>query len=474
MAKFISWDNRLQRGSFRKRYAFFYGRNAISTFKPTDFEGQKDRLQQIFEKMPAPKYLAQTSGTTNSPKLIPYDLKRTRYLQKTFLRSMITLTSDFKGPKTFYVFASLKKESSLTSGMMDEKKPSKLELLQAPSRYLQTKEGQALIERVGELSARIMVLIITQPRFLYATNPSTLTFFLKELETRWKDVRIHLKKIPPGLMRLRDIDGERRVMNFVMREKAPRLQELLPHLTAVITWDGGYVKPFLDQLKGLLPGVSFVPMYSMSTETVETLPHKMNQQIHFFPVSRGVYPEFHEPGTEKFLTPFELEKGKIYEMIINDEWGLRRYCTRDLFEVTAILQGLPDLRFIKRKGMTSSLTGEKLTEEHVHELSVVLRKRFPELGDSAVSLFPVSQEGVFSYELAVVGRLSLPETLSAVADQELGKINHEYAFKISSGRLKRLSARLFSEQDLATLMGKESHWESQFKVLPLYEKVIAR
>ncbi len=474
MAKFISWDNRLQRGSFRKRYAFFYGRNTISTFAPADFEGQKERLNQMYEKMASPKYLAQTSGTTSEPKLLPYDLKRTRHLQKTFLRSMITLTSGFKGPRTFYVFASLTKDNSLTSGMMEEKNPGRLELLQAPYRYLHTKEGQGLIERVGELSARIMVLVITQPRFLYATNPSTLTFFLKELENNWKDVRIHLKKIPPGLMRLKDNDGERRIMNFVMREKAPTLKELLPHLTAVITWDGGYVKPFLDQLKASLPGIAFLPMYSMSTETIETLPHKINDKIHFFPVSKGMYPEFHEPGSEKIISPFELETGKIYELIVSDEWGLRRYCTRDLFLVKGIVNGLPDLSFVRRKGMTSSLTGEKLTEEHVFELSGILKKKFPELGHSSVSMFPVSQNGEFGYELAIVGKTSVPAALATVADQELGKINTEYASKVKSGRLRVLSTRIMSEQDLASIMGKENQWESQFKVLPLYEKLITR
>lgn len=31
-----------------------------------------------------------------------------------------------------------------------------------------------------------------------------------------------------------------------------------------------------------------------------------------------------------------------------------------------------------------------------------------------------------------------------------------------------------TELELATLMGKEKDWESQFKVLPLYEKLILR
>jgi hypothetical protein len=139
-----------------------------------------------------------------------------------------------------------------------------------------------------------------------------------------------------------------------------------------------------------------------------------------------------------------------------------------------MVNGLPDLAFIRRKGMASSLTGEKLTEEHVHELSVALKKRFPELVDSCVSLFPVSHDGEFGYEMAIVGRAHLPATLAEVADKELGKINSEYASKVSSGRLKRLASSIMSEQELASMMGKENHWESQFKVLPLYEKLVTR
>lgn len=376
MAIFISWDNKFQRRTFRKRYAFYYGKNALGTFPVSDFEGQKERLEQVFEKMHAPKYFAQTSGTTREPKLVPYDQRRTKYLQKTFLKSMITLTRLIPGQKTFFVFASLQKDASLTSGMMEEgKEPSHFELLQAPYRYLGTKEGRALIERVGELSARIMVLAVTQPRFLYATNPSTLTYFLKELEGRWKEVRVRLKNVPPGLMRLSDGNGERLMMTFLIREKAPTLKELLPDLKAVITWDGGYVSPFLEQLKVSLPGISFLPMYSMSTETIETLPHRIGEKIHFFPVTRGMYPEFQDLENERILSPFELTTGNDYLLIVSDEWGLRRYDTRDIFHVNDVIDGIPDLSFIRRKGLTASFTGEKLTEEHALELFQSVRKK---------------------------------------------------------------------------------------------------
>lgn len=472
--KFISWDNSFQRRKFRKRYAFFYGKNALGTFPVSGFGEQKARLQQVYDKMTAPKYLAQTSGTTSEPKFVPFDLRRTKFLRKAFLRSMITLTRNIPGQKTFYVFASLKQDQSLTSGMIiEEKEPSYFELLQAPYRYLHTKEGQALIQRVGELSARIMVLAITQPRFLYATNPSTLTFFLKELEARWKEVRVRLKNIPPGLMRLSDHNGERLLMTFLIREKAPRLEELLPDLKAVITWDGGYVKPFLDQLKATLPGVIFLPMYSMSTETIETLPHRIGNALYFFPIVKGMYPEFGEFETQRILSPFELVKGKTYELIVSDEWGLRRYSTGDLFEVRDIVNAIPDLAFIRRKGMTSSVTGEKLTEEHVKELSAILGKLFPTVSRSPMTLYPVSQNSEIRYELGIIGK-DLPAGLSLAADAELSRINQEYAAKVSSGRLHPLTARLLTEQELAVLLGKENHWESQFKVLPLYDKLIVR
>lgn len=460
---------------FRKQYAFYYGKNAIGTFPVTDFQGQKERLAQVFEKMHAPKFYAQTSGTTKEPKLVPYDVKRTKFLQKTFLKSMITMTRDIPGNKTFFVFASLHKDSSLTAGMLDEgKAPSYFELLQAPYRYLHTKEGRALIERVGELSARIMVLAITQPRFLYATNPSTLTFFLKELDVRWKEVRVRIKNVPPGLMRLSDSNGERLMMTFLMREKAPRLQELLPDLKAVITWDGGYVRPFLDQLKVALPGIQFLPMYSMSTETIETLPHKTGDKISFLPLSRGMYPEFQDTENDKILPPFDLIPGKTYVLIVSDEWGLRRYDTHDVFLVNRMVQGIPELSFVKRKGLTSSLTGEKLTEDHVLELTQSLQKKFPELAKLPFTLFPVAREKEFGYELAVIGRLPAVPKILPFADEELGRINSEYRVKVSSGRLSPLTVSVMSEQELAALFGREKDWESQFKVLPLYEKLIVR
>lgn len=445
-AKFVAMENRHQRRVFRKRYAFFYGRNAIGSFP-------------VVNKTQSPKSFA----------------RWTKNHKKTFLRSIMTLTREIPGNKTLFLFSSLKEEDSLTAGLLgDSGAPSFSDLLQVPSRYLHTKDGRSLAERVGELTARIMVLAITQPRILYATNPATLTYFLKEMETRWKEVRVRLKGIPPELMRLSDKNGERLLMTFLIRDKAPALQELLPDLKAVITWDGGYVQPFLEQLKARLPGVTFIPMYSMSTETIETLPHRIGGRLCFFPLSRGSFPEFEEPETGKVLTPFELEVGKTYELIMNDEWGLRRFATGDMFLVQEIVAGLPDLVFVKKKGLASSLVGEKLTEEQVRELSSFIGKKFPALYRKPLSLYPVSRGGEYGYELAVIGKEEVPEGLAEAAERELKKLNTEYASKVSARKLLPLSTAALSEEALAELTGQEFHWESQLKVLPLNEKLVTR
>jgi hypothetical protein len=78
------------------------------------------------------------------------------------------------------------------------------------------------------------------------------------------------------------------------------------------------------------------------------------------------------------------------------------------------------------------------------------------------------------YELALIGKKSNLPDFSEIADEVLGNINGEYESKVKSGRLSPLRVTQLSEQELAGVMGKSEHWESQFKILPLYEKLIVR
>jgi len=67
--------------------------------------------------------------------------------------------------------------------------------------------------------------------------------------------------------------SNRRLENIAKINASLSLQVCAPAVQAYICWVGGYVKPFLDRLSGSSPPESLPahPMYSMSTETLETV-----------------------------------------------------------------------------------------------------------------------------------------------------------------------------------------------------------
>jgi hypothetical protein len=117
-------------------------------------------------------------------------------------------------------------------------------------------------------------------------------------------------------------------------------------------------------------------MYSMSTETIETTTHFANNDVFFLPLAAGVLFEFIDEH-DHYLGPTELQPGKLYEMVVTDEYGLCRYHTSDLFLCRRKLGTLPDLVFVRRRGLEYSFTGEKLTAEQCSIVFEQLRGQYP-------------------------------------------------------------------------------------------------
>lgn len=449
------------------------------TGSPVSYEDLQPELMKVYIGMTSPKYWAETSGTTSEPKRIPYDRERTSLIQNVFLKSMITLTSPYKGRKTFFVFSSLDKDDSLTSGLVHEgKKPSHIELLQAPYRFLFTTEGKLLREQCGDLPARVILLAVTQPRFLYATNPSTLTHFFSQVSTHWRNIQESIdkffqnKKLVKSVLSLADGNARRRLQDLRM-EASPDLTKVLPRLQAFISWDGGYTGIFVEQLKKQFPSIDHIPMFSMSTEAIETIPHRINGRLYFLPAVPHTYAEFLDEESGNIIPPHKLTKGKSYSLLISDKWGLKRYDTQDIFLVRDMIDQLPDLVFRRRRNRTSSTMGEKITEVQVALLFSKLKEHFPELAYAGATLFPRESEGQIFYQLMIIGAgIKDTSLLSRKGEEYLKEINSEYKSKVDSGRLLPMKARVSTEAELAALMGKGDNWESQFKVLPLYEKIV--
>lgn len=264
------------------------------------------------------------------------------------------------------------------------------------------------------------------------------------------------------------------------------LDAIAPAVHTYVCWTGGYVQPFLDRLAIELPAPRYrlLPMYSMSTETPETTPIYRGDCVSFVPMARGVLYEFLEAGAPdsaaRLLEPHQLDIGKEYAMVVSDEYGLTRYQTEDVFTCVGHVSSLPDLRFVRRRSLSYSFTGEKLTAEQVSEALGQVRLRHSALAAACfLTCVPsvAASRSLPCYLLVGVSRdgVASPSFDAAAAqfDDALCALNSEYAAKRRSGRLGAIRGVASTREAFLSRMapGRNASWEAQFKFLPLYRAI---
>lgn len=391
---------------------------------------------------------------------------------------------------SLYVFSSFEPDDSLTSLLLDEVDlPNYFATLQAPYRVQRVPAIRALAAEYGATAVRLWIITISNPGVLYSTNPSTLSTFFDDLQNNWRESsalirnwRNYPKRFNSDVrkiaQRLASTGSEKRLKAIATSDTPLPIDVWAPAVEAYISWTGGYVKPFLDRLQKHLPSHRYrlIPMYSMSTETIETLTYFQNNDIYFLPLAPGVVYEFLEESETRFIKPTELEPGKLYEMIVSDSYGLRRYRTGDLFLCRRKINNLPDLVFQRRRGLQYSFTGEKLTAEQVTLVFDQLRERYPQaFADCYLTCLP-SLDTIPHYKVLLIGGPRHGPThlknLATHCDQLLGEINCEYKSKRASGRLGTLTLIQIGTREFAETFSSRSGWESQFKFLPLCPHLI--
>jgi hypothetical protein len=162
---------------------------------------------------------------------------------------------------------------------------------------------------------------------------------------------------------------------------------------------------------------------------------------------------------------------------VSDAYGLRRYQTDDVFRCVGHVGGLPDLRFLRRRTLSYSFTGEKLTGEQVSLALEKLRAEL-ELGtDVFLTCVPTAADDATPhYWLIHVdqsdGGATVPIGRAAERfDTLVADINPEYSAKRRSGRLGPMHGAIVDMNDFLWNMGA-SHGtgSAQFKFLPLYRR----
>lgn len=426
-----------------------------------------------------------TSGSAGDPKRILYTNHRLRALKFVFSDMFARSCAAFRIRRTsLYVFSSFAPDESLTSLLLEEiNLPNYFATLQAPYRVERHPAIRALAEEYGAAAVRFWILTIANPGVLYSTNPSSLATFFAELENHWsessrliREWSRQAKRFNSDIRRIAhrlDSDGSaQRLRTVAMSETPVPIEVWAPALEAYICWTGGYVQPFLDQVQRYLPASRYrlIPMYSMSTETVETLSHFENDDVFFLPLAPSVVYEFIGEGNG-------LEPGKLYEMIVSDAHGLRRYRTGDLFLCRRLLSGLPDLVFVRRRGLEYSFMGEKLTAEQLSIAFAQLREQYPAIcaGKYLTCVPSQSSNEMPHYKVLLIGDAEPDidlELLAARCDELLREINCEYRSKRANRRLGPVRCLEIAAREFAERCSSSGSWESQFKFLPFCPHLI--
>lgn len=437
-----------------------------------------------------------TSGSTGVPKRVLFTKTRLRLLKLVFSDFYMRCCWALSIKRTsLYVFSSLTNDESLTSMLMEEERlPSYLSTLQAPYRVQCHPSLRVLRSKYGDAGVRLWILTLSNPGVLYSTNPSTISAFFDELQSDWDSCSRLVRDwcwaregfagdVRRIARRINSRGSSQRLASIVEYAKAPPLKTYAPAVHSYICWTGGYVKPFLTRLEQYLPTDRYrlIPMYSMSTETVETIVDVRAESISFLPVAPGVVYEFLGVGGDAetnapLLKPDQLQPGREYSLIVSDNYGLLRYDSGDVFLCRKRVGNLPDLFFQRRRNLEYSFTGEKLTADQVTlAFESIRRANTPQLTDQFLTCIPSQpkDDRVPHYKIVTVADKSnsvQPSIahLSESCDQLFSEINCEYRAKRESGRLGPVRSVSMTRSDFLNLTGVSESWEAQFKFLPLY------
>ncbi len=217
--------------------------------------------------------------------------------------------------------------------------------------------------------------------------------------------------------------------------------ELWPNIRLLTVWTGGSCGIPIAALRQHLPEITsivelgflaseFRGTITLDTGTGDGLPTLDHNVFEF--VERAAW----EAGERDILRLEELVEGGEYYIIVTNISGLYRYFMNDIVRVTGRYRQTPLLRFVQKGQGTTSITGEKLSEDQVLQALLQAEQQF---GFSTRFVMTLADELNPGYRMYLEsGQLTddRPEELGAFLDVTLSELNIEYRNKRDSGRLQ--------------------------------------
>jgi hypothetical protein len=299
----------------------------------------------------------------------------------------------------------------------------------------------------GRMYHRIRHLLGQDLHFISAINPSTLVSLRDIMAARRdelvRDVRDGTLEGEPCTHP--DEEAARR-LETVLADDDFTLKDVWPSLTLYSCWLSASAGLYQSKLDVLFPGVHKLPFMSCGTEGVTTIPvdataHSQPLAVgqaffEFVPVEVPLAERLEAGETVETLLVDEVEEGRDYHLIMTQATGLYRLWTGDVYHVDRVEGQMPWVHFVHRDGIFHSFTGEKITESQVTQS---IQQGMAECG-LETGLYLCGPRWGEPPNYVVVAEAAAPskpldKALSAAVDQALKDINIEYASKRDSGRL---------------------------------------
>lgn len=219
------------------------------------------------------------------------------------------------------------------------------------------------------------------------------------------------------------------------RQRAGRLRpaDYWPDLQALGCWIGGSMGHFAPALRDWCrPGVPLRDVGYMASEGIFTIPLGNESPGGILALHTAVFEfvpehEFGRPDARSLLA-HEIEPGQNYQMVLTTTGGLYRYAMNDVVRVTGRVAGSPVLHFLYKGSQVQNLQGEMLTVDHVVEAITVLTS---EAGLNLRHFQVAAELPQRRYALQIepaepVPAAILPQLLQRF-DRALGSLNENYA-----------------------------------------------
>lgn len=242
--------------------------------------------------------------------------------------------------------------------------------------------------------------LLRQPelRLISVWNPTFLSLLLSPLGDWWDMLREDLAR---GTMTLPNSSTEIRLPpqpELARRLKSVRPAEyasLWPRLTLLSCWTDGPSAAYARQLTETFPGVTVQGKGLLATEAFVSFP-LVGVEGGVLAVTSHVFEFIGETGD--LLFAHQLQKGKVYSVVVTTGGGFYRYQLHDFVEVLGFWGQLPRLGFVGKADHISDWFGEKLEERFVaNVLAQVLRMHT--LAPAFTMLAPEEDQKGFRYVL---------------------------------------------------------------------------